>query len=76
MHPLTLAKILTPVSLVAALSAGCQSGGGGGGGVLGNKGGSEPINKTEVVNYKKAVVKCYKTGGSRVVKIKGKLRCF
>jgi hypothetical protein len=50
--------------------------GGGGGGVIGNQGGSDPINQDEAVNYQKAINRCYKTGGSRIVKIEGRLRCF
>ncbi|MBP9706625.1 MAG: hypothetical protein KBD78_03215 [Oligoflexales bacterium] len=50
--------------------------GGGGGSVIGNQGGSEPINQDEAVNYQKAINRCYKTGGSRIVKIEGRLRCF
>lgn len=52
----------------------CQ--GGGTGGVTGNEAGSDPINTEEAKAYKKAVLRCYKTGGSRVVKIEGKLNCY
>lgn len=52
---------------------GCSSGPGQ---VSGNENGSLPINAHEEVAYKKAVARCYKTGGSRIVKIDGKLRCF
>ncbi len=45
-------------------------------GVAGNEHGSEPINDKEALEYNKAVVRCYKTGGSRVVKIMGELRCY
>lgn len=44
--------------------------------VQGNEQGSDPINQQEVLAYKQAVARCYKTGGSRIVKIDGKLRCF
>lgn len=44
--------------------------------VAGNEAGSEPVNRVEGFEYKKAIVRCHKTGGSRVVKITGKLRCF
>ncbi len=50
---------------------GCQSNG-----VVGNEGGSDPINEQEVASYKRAVLRCYKTGGTRVVKISGVLRCY
>ena len=48
----------------------------GGGNVAGNENGSEPINDKESLEYKKAIVRCYKTGGNRVVKIMGELRCY
>ena len=54
--------------------ASCQ--GGGGGAVAGNDQGSDPINDQESTDYKKALVRCYKTGGSRIVKIMGELRCY
>ncbi len=59
------------VALLACAS--CQ---GGGGGVPGNDQGSDPINDQESTDYKKALVRCYKTGGSRIVKIMGELRCY
>lgn len=67
--------------LVLLLSAWMQAcaggaGGGSGGSLSGNEGGSEPINSTEERDYKRAVLKCYKTGGSRVVKIEGRLMCY
>lgn len=52
---------------------GCQSGGGS---VIGNENGSEPVNEQESWEYQKAVNRCHRTGGTRVVKIKGELRCF
>jgi hypothetical protein len=70
-----LLRLVAP-SLLLALAAsavGCQ---GGGGGISGNEGGSEPVNSSEANEYKKAVVRCYKTGGTRVVKIMGELRCY
>ncbi|MFK7825304.1 MAG: hypothetical protein AB8G05_14210 [Oligoflexales bacterium] len=48
----------------------------GGSGIYGLKEGSKPINDAEELQYKKALIRCHKTGGSRIVKIKGKLRCF
>ncbi|NRA63608.1 MAG: hypothetical protein HRU19_03950 [Pseudobacteriovorax sp.] len=48
----------------------CQSGGGADGMS------SSPINAKEETRYKQALLKCYKTGGSRIVKIEGKLRCY
>lgn len=37
---------------------------------------SEPINEQEYNEYRKALTRCYKTGGSRIVKIKNYLRCY
>lgn len=64
------------VFLVSAWMQACAGGAGGGGSLSGNEGGSEPINSTEERDYKRAVLKCYKTGGSRVVKIEGRLMCY
>lgn len=44
--------------------------------VPGNDHGSKPINEAEVNEYKRAVHRCYKMGGTRVVKIKGELKCY
>ena len=44
--------------------------------VLGNELGSDPVNDEEAAAYNRAVLRCYRTGGSRVVKIEGRLRCF
>ena len=44
--------------------------------VKGNENGSQPANSEEATAYKKAIVRCYKIGGSRVVKIEGQLRCY
>jgi hypothetical protein len=56
------------------IQTGCQTMGGGT--VAGNEKGSQPLNDGEVNAYKRAILKCYKTGGTRVVKINGDLRCF
>ena len=63
---------LATLSLFPLMTA-CQSGGGG---LAGNEQGSEPINSEESKAYQKAIVRCYKQGGTRVVKIMGKLRCY
>jgi hypothetical protein len=63
------------VGVVLSLSA-CATGSSSSSGITGNEGGSQPINEQEVNDYKRAVHKCYKTGGTRVVKINGKLRCY
>jgi len=68
------ANALLIAAVLAFASSACQ--GGGGGGVKGNEGGSDPINAAEANEYQKATVRCYKTGGTRVVKIMGQLRCY
>ena len=44
--------------------------------VSGNAGGSDPVNEAESREYKRAILKCYKTGGSRIVKVEGRLMCY
>jgi hypothetical protein len=67
---LSILRILA-VTFICAFAIQCQSGG-----VRGNDGGSDPINDKEEVRYRSALLKCYKTGGSRIVKIEGQLRCY
>ena len=50
--------------------AGCAGGGGS------HAGSSQPINSDEEIEYRKALTRCYKTGGSRIVKINNYLRCY
>ncbi len=68
---LTIALLATIAA--SSLVVSCQTGVGQ---VIGNESGSMPANEAEVGEYKKAVLRCYKTGGTRVIKIEGKLRCF
>ena len=60
--------------LIAAFSilSACQTGGT----VAGNEGGSQPVNEQEGYEMQKAVNRCHRTGGSRVVKIRGELKCY
>lgn len=44
--------------------------------VISNEEGSEPINEVEQREYMKAIRRCHKMGGSRIVKVQGELRCF
>jgi hypothetical protein len=67
--------VFGPMMILCLALGACQSSGGADG-VSGNDGGSEPINPTEERAYKRAILKCYKTGGSRVVKIEGQLMCY
>jgi len=71
-------RFILALQLVATLSltACAGTGGGGGGQTKGNENGSTPINKEEENAYKRAINKCYKTGGSRVVKVEGQLMCY
>ena len=79
-----MSRLLVCLSFFALTAAGCQSGGGGGmggsgrsnAGIHGGGESSSPINPAEEQAYKRALLKCYKTGGSRIVKIEGKLRCY
>ena len=59
--------------LVVLMVAACASGSGG---TLQNDSGTLPLNGKEEIQYKQELLRCYKTGGSRIVKIEGRLRCF
>jgi len=67
------------LAMLAMLSvtvvAGCATSGGHND-VHGNDNGSAPINENEAIEYQKAINRCTRTGGTRVVKIKGELRCY
>ena len=45
-------------------------------GISANDSEFNPVNEQEALEYKKALIRCYKTGGSRIVKIMGDLRCY
>ncbi len=66
-------KILVSLQLAVILSLTACAGGSS---VKGNDGGSTAVNEGEEREYKRAINKCYKTGGSRVVKVEGQLLCF
>ncbi len=72
-HMLKKARVLIAGLSLVVLGACATTGPGN---VAGNDNGSAPVNDKETVDYQKAVLKCYKSGGSRVVKITGDLRCF
>jgi hypothetical protein len=62
---------------IASIICACASGPSGGGAQLsGNENGSKPFNEREALEYRSAILRCHKTGGSRVVRIEGQLRCF
>ena len=61
------------IAISTATLTGCETTSGS---VRGNEGGSEPLSDQEALDYQKAVSRCHKTGGSRIVKIKGELRCY
>ena len=67
-------KILLGGLILISLMA-CQTGGGGGS-ITGNEAGSQPSNDVEASEYQRAVNRCHRTGGTRVVKIMGELRCY
>ncbi len=70
-------KLFYHTLVIAACLTACSGGGGmSSSEIIGNEHGSQPINDTEANEYKRAVVRCYKTGGTRVVKIMGQLRCY
>jgi hypothetical protein len=64
-----LAAVLTLICGLGVTA--CQTNG-----VPGNENGSTPASEGEAVEYKKAINRCYKSGGTRVVKIMGELRCY
>lgn len=57
-----------------AMLSGCQTMGNAS--VIGNEGGSQPISEQEAYDMQKAVNRCHRSGGTRVVKIRGELRCY
>lgn len=69
-------KLILQVGFILASLYGCAGSGGSlmTGGY--SKASSEPINRREEIHYKQALIRCHKTGGSRIVKINGILRCF
>ncbi|RZA17438.1 MAG: hypothetical protein EOP10_22770 [Proteobacteria bacterium] len=73
-------KFLSSLPLIALLSLSLNACAGGAGSTTStsqsNDGGSSPINGKEELAYKRAINKCYKTGGSRVVKVEGQLMCY
>ncbi len=65
------------IAFVLGLVCSCQTGGGSGStAVSGNDTGSAPVNENEAHEYQKAVNRCHRTGGTRVVKIMGELKCY
>lgn len=62
--------------LASLLSLTSCQGGLGGRSVMGNEGGSEPVNEIEAAEMQQAVNRCHRSGGTRVVKIRGQLRCY
>jgi hypothetical protein len=67
-----MTKILLFLSFSVASLVSCA----GGDGTMHNEGGTPPVNDGEVLQYKQALHRCYKTGGSRIVKINGYLQCY
>lgn len=74
-------KIMSTLAVLAsmALCSSCQTGESSSPvsfEVSGNEGGSKALNAGEGYELQKAVNRCHRTGGSRVVKIKGDLKCY
>ena len=74
-------KAFFSLTILLMIMLSCAGGGGfassgEGGSMEGNDGGSTPVNAKEEVEYTKTLLKCYKTGGHRIVKIEGQLRCY
>ena len=69
-------KVVLASMLLLAMASlnSCQTGGLGV--VQGNEGGSQPISEQEAFDMQKAVNRCQRSGGTRVVKIRGQLRCY
>lgn len=73
-------KILSTLLLLSTLALlGCSGGSGGGegdDGVQASGESSQPLNAEEEIQYRKALTRCYKTGGTRIVKIDNYLHCY
>ena len=65
-----LLGFLTCFAVTIMMLSGCQHGEEVG------SGNSIPLTDKENILYKQAMVRCHKTGGTRIVKISGQLRCF
>jgi hypothetical protein len=66
-----MTKLLGILISVLLMTTACMSG------VASFEGGnSEPLTTKESNLYKQSMIRCHKTGGTRVVKLNGKLRCF
>lgn len=65
-------RFISGLLLIVFLSS-CQTGGGSG---STGEGSSTPANEAESQDYQKAINRCVRTGGSRVVKIMGELKCY
>lgn len=62
------------IVLLASVFSGCATNGDDPAHIEGES--SVPVNKHEETQYKQALIRCHKTGGSRIVKINGELRCY
>ena len=70
-------NVVSALVAVSMILSACSNGGAWtGGSVAGNEGGSEPVNAQEAFEFQKAVNRCHRTGGTRVVKIKGEIKCY
>lgn len=72
----TIIKFMGSLALLLLVSSCQTSGGGGSTAVSGNENGSEPVNADDASAMQRAVNRCHRTGGTRVVKIMGELKCY
>lgn len=66
----SLSALVGILALVTILQvSGCQSSDVG-------SGSTEPLNDAEVIEYNRALNRCLKSGGTRIVKVLNQLRCY
>lgn len=65
---------LLAIILLGICATSCATGGASA--VRGNENGSTPVNEKEAYEYQHAINRCHRTGGTRVVKVMGELRCY
>ena len=67
---INILKRMFALSLLLGALHGCVST------VAHNEDGSLPANNVERKKYQSLIGRCFRTGGTRLVKISGELRCF
>ncbi len=61
-------KIRALLALILMFLSACES--------FSHLGSSEPINEKEKLQYQQELLRCVKTGGTRIVKVRGILHCY